>query len=133
MSRFEHGIGVAVGMAAVLVAGSLLAGQREIEREPPKFICTRAVYPHVGCEAKNVWPVEPYWQVYYRDTNDVVDWERGIVAYITLPQGFYSRFEMCLGENRCLSAWGGWFGQRLLFRYERPVDCSPESGQRCVE
>ena len=129
MSRRERVIGTIVGILSILAVGVLLAE----DRYPPQFKCTRGVYPHVQCEAKNVWPADPVWNVYYRDTNDIVDVEWGIVAYITLPQGFYSRFEMCLGGHHCLSAWGGWFGSRLLFRYEAPEECNPESGQRCLE
>ena len=90
-------------------------------REPPQerhasFRCTRYQIPKVRCEAHQVWPAMPIWHVYYSGTKEVVDHERGIIVYLTLPVGKYALFEMCYDDGRpCLQAYGGWFDGRLLF------------------
>lgn len=85
-----------------------------------QFKCQRFRPPRIHCEAKNVWPIEPIWQVYYPGTEDVVEYDDGIVVYLTLPREKWSRIEMCLSPQQCLVAYGGWFGGKLLFRRAEP-------------
>lgn len=79
-----------------------------VERGAPTMTCRGAVAQHVMCEAANVWPFLPVWE-------EVVDEERGLTAYLTLPVGYFTRFEMCVMPDYCLSAWGGWFNGRAKF------------------
>lgn len=106
-------------LSAVLACGATLAlfaaGVAAV-REPSQFTCKRFMRPRVMCEAKYVWPEMPVWNVYYPGTQDVVDQERGIVVYPTLPEEKFAVLEMCHpGLRRCLRVYGGWFGGKLLF------------------
>lgn len=108
--------------AIAFIAGLLLTAgaSHEESRREAQFKCSRFIPPRIQCEAKYVWPILPYWQVYYPGTSDVVEYDDGIVVFLTLPREKFARIEMCLNRNHCLVTYGGWFGEKLLFRREAP-------------
>src|SRR3990167_5589225 len=103
-------------LKAALILLAFLSPTILAEQPEPRvarFKCSRFIQPRIHCEASSVWPILPYWQVYYPGTEDVVEYDQGIVVYLTLPRENFARIEMCLDKNQCLVAYGGWFGDKL--------------------
>lgn len=100
---------------AVILGWMVCASRAEADDKFPSFTCKGYQEPRIVCESKQTWPTIPTWHVYYWNTDDVADFDHGILVYLTLPKGKFAKIEMCVSQYSCISAFGGWFNGRAKF------------------
>lgn len=77
----------------VFLLFTVFFGVRSAQATDPSMLCMAWIQPRIVCAANHTIDL-PEWRVYYWNTSDVADYDRGLMVYLTIPEDHFVRVEM---------------------------------------
>ena len=111
MSIFSF-VGVCVVFYLLLL---MVSSAYSSAKENPTFECRAWSPPRIVCEARFVDPYVPEWRVYYWNSKDTADFDRGTKVYLTIPYERFAEIEMTV-RGSIVSAFARWHNGKVEFK-----------------